>query len=635
MKGYGRLTVLRVFALTGIIAATSYGAAVSESEVLVLLEKAAPHPRLLIDAETLTLIQQRLDTQENTKALFDIIRKEADRILNKPPQTYNKTGRRLLSVSREVLRRVTTLGIVYRLTGEEQYARRAIQEMVAAAAFSDWNPSHFLDVAEMTTALAIGYDWLYDTLTTTQEESIRKAILEKGISPSFENTHWWIRGNNNWNQVCHGGMVFGALALVEHEPDLAAKTIVRALEGLPNAMKEYKPDGIYPEGPSYWQYGTSFNVLIIAALESALGTDFGITESPGFLESGAFPLLMTGPSGEHFNFSDCGKHGGPYPAVYWFAKRTGDTGLAWYEHPWLEKLLQGKASAGNRFLSMLLLWWDGSSPEVPEQPLHWKGDGINPLAVHRSSWSDPNAVFLVIKAGTPYANHGHMDVGSFILEADGVRWALDLGAQSYHDMESRGLNIWNRNQDSDRWRIYRYHNRSHNTLLVDDIGQVVKGRSSITRFSDDPEFPHTIMDMSEVYAGQLAQAERGFALLPDGRVLIQDEVAVVDTPATVRWAMTTPAEITDVDLGTATLSLNGKNLYLETLNPVDTAIEVFSTDPPNEWDAPNPGTRQVGFYLELEAHESKIITVLLTPGSVMDKAKEPPEVCPLAAWAKK
>ena len=31
--------------------------------------------------------------------------------------------------------------------------------MLTAARFEDWNPSHFLDVAEMTFALAIGYDW--------------------------------------------------------------------------------------------------------------------------------------------------------------------------------------------------------------------------------------------------------------------------------------------------------------------------------------------------------------------------------------------------------------------------------------------------------------------------------------------
>lgn len=627
--------IIAAITFTAAFALTAYGADVTEEDVRTLFEKAAPHPRLLLNNESIPLLQQRIDTHENVKTLFNIIRKDADSLLNEPPQTYKKTGRRLLSVSREVLGRVINLAIVYRLTGEEHYALRAIQEMEAVAAFSDWNPSHFLDVAEMTTALAIGYDWLHDVLTPEQEAAIRTAILEKGIGPSFLGKPTWVIGNNNWNQVCNGGMIFGALALLEHEPELAAKTIARSINGLPHAMKEYNPDGVYPEGPSYWQYGTSYNVLLIAALETSLGTDFGVSKAPGFLETGAFPLLMTGPTGEHFNFSDCGNHGGPYPTVYWFAQRTQNSWLAWYEHPWLEKVLQGKASAGNRILSMLLLWWDGGSPAEPTLPLHWKGEGVNPLAVHRSSWTDPNAVFLAVKAGTPAANHGHMDVGSFVLEAEGVRWALDLGAQDYNGMESRGLGIWNRDQNSDRWRIYRYHNRSHNTLLVDDIGQVVKGRAAITNFSDDPAFPHTIMDMSEVYAGQLAHVERGFALLPDGRVMIQDEVAAGDTPAKVRWTMTTPAEITEVDQGAATLSLNGKNLYLETLEPVDAAIEVFSTDPPNEWDAPNPGTRQIGFYVELGAQESTTITVLLTPGSVMDKAKEPPERRPLAAWTAK
>ena len=397
-------------------------------------------------------------------------------------------------------------------------------------------------------------------------------------------------------------------------------------------MKEYKPDGVYPEGPSYWQYGTSYNVLLIAALESALGTDFGVSESPGFLESGAFPLLMTGPTGEHFNFSDCGAHGGPFPAVYWFAQRTQDAGLAWYEQPWLEKVLRGETSANNRFLPLLLLWWNGESPQTPKQPLHWKGEGVNPLTVHRSSWTDPNAVFLATKAGTPGANHGHMDIGSFVLEADGVRWALDLGAQDYNGLETRGLGIWNRAQDSDRWRVYRYHNRSHNTLLVDDIGQVVQASAKITGFSDNPAFPHTIMDMSEIYGEQLAHAVRGFALLPDGRILIQDEIGTGEKATRVRWAMTTPAEITEVSPGSATLIQKEKSLYLETLSPADAAIEVFSTDPPNEWDAANTGTRQVGFYVELEPETSMTIAVVLTPGSVVELVKELPEVRPLAAW---
>ena len=46
----------------------------------------------------------------------------------------------------------------------------------------------------------------------------------------------------------------------------------------------------------------------------------------------------------------------------------------------------------------------------------------------------PDASFLGVKGGMPKYNHGHMDVGSFVFDADGVRWAEDLGSQNYHSI---------------------------------------------------------------------------------------------------------------------------------------------------------------------------------------------------------
>ena len=37
--------------------------------------------------------------------------------------------------------------------------------MLYMAGYDNWNPEHFLDVAEMTMALSIGYDWLYEVLS--------------------------------------------------------------------------------------------------------------------------------------------------------------------------------------------------------------------------------------------------------------------------------------------------------------------------------------------------------------------------------------------------------------------------------------------------------------------------------------
>jgi hypothetical protein len=71
-------------------------------------------------------------------------------------------------------------------------------------------------------------------------------------------------------------------------------------------MKAYAPDGAYPEGPMYWEYGTTSNVLLLAVLEHALGGDFGLARHPGFLATPGYFLHAFGPGGLPFNYSDCG-----------------------------------------------------------------------------------------------------------------------------------------------------------------------------------------------------------------------------------------------------------------------------------------------------------------------------------------
>ncbi len=606
-----------------------------EDRVSTCIGHPVPHPRLLMTSQDEARVREEIAAHKTKGALFVLIRKNAEEILGQPPVVRKQEGKRLLSVSREALRRILCLAFVYRIAGEVVYAERAIGEMEAAAAFSDWNPSHFLDVAEMTAALAIGYDWLFPLLTPEQETQIRQSIIEKGIAPSFTGKHGWVRGDNNWNQVCHGGLVLGALALLEREPERAVRVIARALDGLPCAMKEYQPDGVYVEGPGYWAYGTTYNILCIAAFESALNTDFGLTEFPGFRETALFPLYMTGPTGNHFSFSDCGARGGCFPAMYWFARRLNDPGLLFFEHRWLQKTLLGEASSNDRFLPLVLLWWDGSTPGTPRQPLHWKGEGLNPVAVHRTSWTDPNAVFLAVKGGTPSANHGHMDIGSFIFEADGVRWALDIMGRGYGDLEARGMGIWNKSQDSDRWRIYRYHNSSHNTLMVNKRAQHVDGHAAITAFGGEPKDAFTIIAMAPVYEGELAEACRGFSLLPDGRLWIQDELVCGNHAADVRWAMITRADITITGTGHAVLTEQGKRLLFGVHAPAGAVVESFSTATGNAWDLDDPDIKQIGFHVKLSKGESETLAVLLTPGSLENSSVGEVLIPPLEQWIDK
>ena len=595
---------------------------------------AAPkeHPRLFFKAGEEAALKAKILGDPLLQRSFDQVLEIADGLLKVEVLERKQVGRRLLGVSRTALRRLTYLSFAYRMTKDRHYLERAQKEMVACANFSDWNPSHFLDVAEMTAALAIGYDWLYPDLEPEARKAIKAMIADKGLKPGLNVRGGWSTGTNNWNQVCHGGMTLGALALLEDEPELAEQTLVRAIAGLPHAMKEYAPDGAYPECPGYWGYGTTYNVVLLAALESVLGTDFGLAQAQGFRETPWFLIHLTGPSGMYFNYSDCGAGCGVEEAMYWFAAKQREPNLLVLEKGKLEKHLAGKhapETSANRFFPFLLLWAAPFSEVKPPADLGWKADGRTPLGIHRSGW-DAQATFVAIKGGSPSASHAHMDIGTFVLDALGVRWAEDLGAQNYESLESKGVALWNGSQDGQRWTVFRLNNFSHNTLVVDGQLQCVKGKAEIVAFRKDGPFPHTTVNMTPVYEGQLKSAVRGIGLREDRSVLVQDDLQAPEKQTTIRWGMLTRAEVKLAGDGTATLERDGKTLDFRVLAPSGARLRLYDTEKPKrEYDVENKGTRMIGFEVTLEPSAKERLAVLLTPG---DRAVTPPELKPVAEW---
>jgi len=592
---------------------------------------APPHPRLFITDRQLGEIQEKIKSQPSLQVFYQALLTKAEGLLNQKPVERILTGRRLLGVSRRCLDRVIHLSAAYRLTQQRAYLERAEKELLAASGFSDWHPSHFLDVAEMTAALAIGYDWLYDDLSEESRQAIGGAILEKGLKPSLKHTGW-VRGHNNWNQVCNGGITVGALAIMEEEPELAQSLVHRAINGVQAVMKYYEPDGAYPEGPGYWVYGTSYNVILLAALESVLGTDFNLSKASGFARSAGYYLHVTGPTGRYFNYPDSGSGGGFQTSVFWFARNYNQPWLAWRQHQFLRQASKGNGSVlvRSRFSPLILLWHE-SEAAVPESRC-WAGRGSNPVAMFRSSWTDPEAVYLAIKGGSPGVSHGHMDVGTFVIDAEGVRWAVDLGPESYHKIESLGMNLWGRGQGAQRWKIFRYNNLSHNTLVVNGQHQRVKGTAPMIRYSEDPSFPHVVFDLSGVYAGQLAQAYRGGGLLSGDTMVIQDEFQATDEAATVRWAMVTPAEVTIKSDTSALLTQKGKTMLFTVGTKEKIQLQTYSTAPKEDYDAANPGTRMIGFEVSLSSGQAVRTTVLMTCRS--DQRKDSTDLPSVLQWSK-
>ena len=576
-------------------------------EIAAAVARAAQkgHPRLFADADGFARVKARIGSDELVKLAAEHVRTVADALVPTTPSKRIKEGKRLLGVSRTALYRIATLAMAYRLYGNRTHLDRAVAEMRAVCAFEDWNPSHFLDVGEMSLAVAVGYDWLYGDLDEATRREIAAGLRRCGLDAS-QMKLWWIRAHNNWGQVCHAGILAAALALAEENPADAARYVQRAVDCLPISMKALAPNGSYPEGPGYWSYGMHFNVIAIALLESALGSDFGLASKPGFREAGNYPDLVTGPSGLTFNYADGGSGRGTHPALWWFAKRFKSPEVLRYREldnfkayaARRDKRILGKG--GHRLFPFVLFWLEtpesGTSSRLP---LVWDGQGPVPITIQRSSWNDDEALFVGLKGGSPSGPHRHMDGGSFVMDTKGVRWAVDLGAEGYYGIERRGMNLWSGAQNSDRWKIFRLSTWGHNVLMLDGCQQDVRGSAKVVRVRAEPP-SEVALDLSTLYTNA-TEVLRDGKMSADGRSYVLHDVVRGFRPGgEVRWSMLTGAEA-QVDGTAVVLKQKGQTMRLAQTGRDRGAWSVMPATGPNEWDSPNRGCSQLTFKVKADS----------------------------------
>ncbi|MBQ8099383.1 MAG: heparinase II/III family protein [Bacteroidaceae bacterium] len=571
------------------------------------------HPRLLL----LKGEERRLLADLGRDSLLFQVHRDllhrADNLLQAAPLTRQMTGRRLLSVSREALRRIFLLSYAYRTTRDARYGRRAKTEMLAIANFSDWNPPHFLDVSEMTMGLAIGYDWLYSLLSHSERTLLCQTIVEKGLRPSYNKAYnWFDTAENNWNQVCHAGMLYGALAVRDRYKPLADSIIDRALRNVRIPMQGYAPDGAYPEGTGYWGYGTNFNVMLLSAVERLCGKDFGLSESKGFMQTGEYLQAMTLPSLQMYCYSDNGQRAGVEPAVFWFYGRSHDAQLL-YSQLRIIRETGLEALTRDRLAPAALLWAAGADLAHPQKPsyLFWKAGGDNPVCTMRSGW-ERGATFLGVKLGSPYVNHGHMDVGSFVYEREGVVWACDLGTENYTALEQHMNDLWNRKQESGRWNVFRYNNRNHNTLTFNGEKQLVKGKAEVLSWSDRSEHMYVTTDLSELYRGQVESVRRACSLIDQEDAVIEDLISVGDSGVTLTWTLMTPALPTEVAPNVVRLEKEDRALYVRVEGGGTLSWNFEPAIPQNSYEGRNDGIVGVRFSMELPRNSRTHLRVILS-----------------------
>ena len=580
-----------------------------ESGVSSFADNLRPHPRILMPAGYEEKISQMLSSgkADFLQVIHDEIVEYSNQLLKKAP--YLKASLSNVNYPREIMRRVMYLSYMYRMTGDVKYAARAERELLAAAThYDEWRPDHFLTTSEMTLAFAIGYDWLYDYLSGTSKETIINEITTKGLDLA-ETTY----GNKykssvgNWNSVCSACMTASALAIFEQNPVKYSEFVTDAIEKNLKAVENFSPDGGYPEGYTYWHYGVSYQTIMFEVLKTALGYDSSLPETTqGFDKTGAFPTMMSTPSGSCFPYGDVEIGADVSCASFWLARRFNRPDWLYIDKTMILANYLEQKEVPSRFNPVILCYsvgLDFASIVKPSQNI-WFNTGDQPVFAYRSGFDSTTDTYLGIKGGHPKSSHAHMDSGSFYYERDGVVWADDLGSDSY-----TLSGYWSNGQTGARWKIFRLGVSGHSTISFDGGNHIVTASAPITNYFSDDMIGATV-DLTAACSDKVNKAERTVYL--DGEVLNVVDDIVPSAGTTVTWNMITPAEAATDGNRKIILTSGGRTMSLEVLSPENAEMFILPAEG-GEGNLPNPDHLRVGFTAALTSGQSYELRVTLTP----------------------
>jgi hypothetical protein len=472
----------------------------------------------------------------------------------------------------------------YRFTGEKRFLDCAEDLLNQICDFPDWNPDHYLDTSTLTQAAAIGYDWLYDYLSDQTKAKVEQKVFEYSLDKCLTTYKGYQNPNSGWNTTYTSGLIIGGIAFYEVNPELCNEMLVKAISSNRDGLRGViGSDGSDHMGTMYWRNFIQMEMLIVSALQSAYGTDFGTSTYEGYRNTAKWYLYMVANSGLSFTFGDNNSSTDIVPTMFYFSAMFDDPTLPYFELKQAEKGIVKTGGVrtptgtteGARTYPLLLLWtsrYEDSSYSLPTEKVFAATQGKQPVVVARTGWGQQDQ-YLAIKGGQADLGHGHMDAGSFCYEAYGYRWVTDFIQDDYDIIEKAIADLkcgdmWDYDNGSARWKAFRWSPRQHSTFTVNDKEHKATGNARITDVSRDEQAMGATVDLTSTFDGEVAAASRT-ALVRNGEYLeLTDRITATSSkPAVVRWCFPTsavPALVSDgIELtqGDVTMVLRAESEY--------------------------------------------------------------------------
>ncbi len=566
-----------------------------KAAILKYLNKTNPsHPRIMLNDNRLDDIRSNINNDSRVNKWYRNIHNKADAALSTNVSKYElRDGERLLYVSRDVYANTVYPAFVYLIEGKEEYKERVWRELSAAADFEDWHPAHFLDTAEMTYAFAICYDWLYDYWSEEERQILRDAIKNLGLDAAkeaydgtasynknvfgaYHNRIGWKNDPSNWGLVCNGGIACGAAAIIsESDTVYCAKILEQSIKSIETPLSLYAADGSWSEGIGYRNYATKYLCYMISSIDNTLGTDLSCLGLEGIKNSAAYLIGHTGPCGI-FNYGDCSEGSVGASTLFYFAEKLNTPDINAAALSVMDRFNQNGDIDSIIFYNPAL----GQSEGSFDSNMRFDNVGV---AVGASSVSDPQANYIAIKGGPIGVTHGDLDAGSFIIDALGVRWSSDLGADAY--------TLSGYFETPRRYDYYRKRAEGHSTIVINPNGnpdQKYGTTAYITDFKSGSGGMCTVMDMTEQYSDNANNVTRAAALFDNNSKFIVRDTIKLKAEGDVYWFMQTARGIKlSADKKTLTLSSGNKHLMMILQSDCDTARFAYTSATPLSV-SPNP-----------------------------------------------
>lgn len=464
-----------------------------------------------------------------------------------------------------------TLAFAYQITGNDDYAKLAYDFAVTLASWRHWGPGYMMHCAQIVSAYAIAYDWLYNAYQDLGLDTavIANAIYELGVHAGYVSSignvaeyprslgdlSSYNMNTDSSNAVGASGMIIGSLAILdfitsENAPETAYNETVYVLgNNIQNLVQYgldiYAPDGSYIESATYWELATSNLFRMIMALSSATGSDYGFMDTWGLDKTCYYAIHIESSDGFIWNYHDGGVDGIP-SSIYdseelaslntdmlnFVGAYLGDANLIAIRD------YQLKTTKSATIYDLLFYPFDGIT-KAPELALDYHMEAIEGY-VSRSDWNE-GAMYTGLMGGSNNANHGHIDSGNFIYYNKGISWIADLGTENPYVQDYTVAGT--------RYQYYRVTGEGQNVIIVtDDVdntvyGQYRKASGYITKTYQNEHGSYVHLDNSAVYPSMVSFAKRGMLVTNDRQtVVLQDELSFVKVRS-LAWIIHTGAEV--------------------------------------------------------------------------------------------